>query len=107
MENNNELLNDIKSYIIKVNDRLENIIDDIRIENKLDELADFIEGLLYCVRGLILINVDIDIDEININNKIEEILEALENQDYNLIADILEYEVLEIVEDLNTELKNI
>lgn len=105
--NEKELLNEIAQYFEKANNSIEFMINDIRTNNNLNDLVDLLEGLTYCFKGINLINIE------NINTSIEdlkenisEILDGVENQDFNLIADILEYEIMEKVEDLNKVLKN-
>lgn len=44
-------------------------------------------------------------DEINdVNDKFKDLVEAFENQDFVLIGDLLQYEVLPIIEDINNKL---
>ena len=108
MEDNKELLLEIKDYISNANNKIICVIEDIRQTNQLDDLLDLLEGLTFCFHGLNLIKTDnIETNEEFLKEKISEILDGVENQDYNLIVDILEYEILQIVEDLNIELKNI
>lgn len=109
MENNQELLQDIKEYINKVNNSIENVIEDIRENNNLNDLVDLLEGLTYCFKGLSLQKDihNIDIDEDNLQIKIEEILDGVENGDFSLVADILEYELMEVIYDLNKDLEQL
>lgn len=110
MENINNkqgLLNEIKQYIQKVNNSIQSVIDDVRINNNLNNLVDLLEGLTYCFKGINLMNIEsIDIYIEELKQNIVEILDGVENQDFNLIADILEYEIIERIEDLNKILKN-
>ena len=107
--NKEEIFQQIKEYIQNISSYIKNIIDEIREYNDIDNLTDILDGLAYCFRGLNLTKDlhNIEIDEDNFKEKVEEILEATENQDYNLIADIVEYELLEIIEELNTKLINV
>ena len=108
MEDKNELLLEIKDYISNANDKIMNVIEDIRETNELDDLLDLLEGLTFSFHGLNLIKTDdIEANEEFLKEKISEILDGVENQDFNLIADILEYEVLEVVQELNESLQNI
>ncbi len=107
IDNNQELLNEIKQYFEKANNSIEFIINDIRINNNLNDLVDLLEGLTYCFNGINLMNIEnISTSIEDLKENIEEILDGVENQDFNLIADILEYEIIEKVEDLNKVLKN-
>ena len=106
--NKKELLNDIKDYVKRIDSSLENFIEEIRKTNNITNLADLIEGLVYTFRGIELLNIEnIDISVEDLNENINEILDGMENQDFNLIADILEYEIMEKINDLNNDLKNI
>lgn len=46
------------------------------------------------------------IDILNINDKLKGIIEAYENQDYILIGDLLQYELLPAIEDINNKISN-
>ena len=107
--NKEEMFNEIKEYMKNINGIIQNIVDDIRENNNISNLIDMLDGLAYCYRGLNLTKElhNIDINENDFKDKVEEILEATQNEDYNLIADIVEYEILENVENLNTKLENI
>ncbi len=107
--NKEEMFNEIKEYIKNVNSIMKSVIKSIREDNNINNLVDILDGLAYCYRGLNLTKElhNIDIDENNFKEKVEEILEATQNEDYNLIADIVEYEILENVENLNIKLENI
>lgn len=107
INNNQGLLNEIKQYIQKANNSIQSIIDDVRINNNLNNLVDLLEGLTYCFKGINLMNIEsIDISIEELKQNIVEILDGVENQDFSLIADILEYEIIERIEDLNKILKN-
>lgn len=108
-KNNQEVLEDIKNYIENTNNILEDLIEDIRENNNIENLPNLMEGLLYCSRGLELTKElhTVEVDEQFLKEKFEEILEAIENQDFNLIADIIDYEILELVENINENLQNI
>ncbi|WP_317367065.1 hypothetical protein [uncultured Tyzzerella sp.] len=102
-----QLLNDIKEYIKKVSERIEEVINTIRTNSDLNDLPDLLEGLTYCINGLNLMNIEnVNISIEDLKENISEILDGMENQDFNLIADILEYEIIEKIEDLNEILKN-
>ena len=107
--NKEEMFQQIKEYMKNINGIIRNIVDDIRENNNISNLVDILDGLAYCFRGLNLTKElhNISIDENNFKEKVEEILEATQNEDYNLIADIVEYEILENVENLNIKLENI
>ncbi|KEH88688.1 hypothetical protein Z967_01325 [Clostridium novyi A str. 4540] len=47
------------------------------------------------------------IDIANIDEKLEEVVEAIENEDYILVGDLFEYEVLPIIEDVHNKVRNL
>lgn len=107
--NKEEIFKEIKEYLQNIDNSIQEVIQDIRENNNISNLIDILDALVYCFRGLNLTKElhNIDIDENDFKDKVEEILEATKNEDYNLIADIVEYEILENVENLNIKLENI
>lgn len=106
--NNDDVLLEIKEYINNANNLIEDLIEDIRKNNYLEDLVDLLEGLTYCIFGLKAIKQDeIEVSIENLQRNLTEITEGIENRDFNLIADIVEYEMLEILNDLNENLQMI
>jgi len=66
----------------------------------IDSLQWFIDEAVSCS---VLCEKD---DLININNKFKEIVEAFENQDYVLIGDLMQYELLPIIVYINNNITN-
>lgn len=104
--NKEEIFKQIKEHMQNISPYIQNIIDETREYNDINNLTDMLDGLLYCFRGLNLTKDlhNIEVDEDNFKEKVEEILQATENEDYNLIADIVEYEIFEMVKNINIEL---
>jgi hypothetical protein len=48
-----------------------------------------------------------ELEETLLDSKIEELAEAYENEDYTLMSDLLQYEILPIITDWNEVIKNI
>ncbi|KEH94444.1 hypothetical protein [Clostridium massiliodielmoense] len=48
-----------------------------------------------------------NIDISQIDEKLEEIVEAIESEDYILVGDLFEYEVLPIIKDIHENIRNI
>ncbi|EDS76706.1 conserved hypothetical protein [Clostridium botulinum C str. Eklund] len=46
------------------------------------------------------------IDISQIDEKLEEVVEAIENEDYILVGDLFEYEVLPIIEEVHKKIRN-
>lgn len=88
------LENGVEKFIAKINDN--------NMEEVTSLLPLIVDGVEYIINVVILTRgVEGRIKDIeSINGFLNEIVKALENEDYNLIADIFRYEVLE-------ELKNI
>lgn len=116
MNNNIELLEEIKEYIEKADKLSINIVENIRVGENIEEFINLIEGISYCIEGIYnLCNIGLEnIEEEtikqyreNFNRNTNEMVEALENNDINLLADILEYEVVELISDLNNQIKNV
>lgn len=105
----NEILESIKQYIYIIDSNLINIIEEVRENHFSNSLVDLLDNLTYCFRGLNLTSDihNIEVDEEFFKEKVREMLEAMENEDFNLIADILEYEISEMIEDLNLKLESI
>lgn len=107
MESKTSEVNDV---LITLNDYLLKLIPAIKEcakhyqSGQLDDgsnlLINMIEGLNWVI-GVASINIDTQgnsIEEINI--KLNEIVRAFENQDYILVGDILEYEILATMQEL-------
>lgn len=98
-----ELLSSFQEYVGKLIDGIEKCIEYFRSQQEhlaLPLFADIIEGLQWTIEVAfgtkeVLKQYEIEIDETQINQVFKELLEAVQNQDYVLTADILEYEVLE------------
>jgi len=97
-----EIIQDYNEYITTLNNEVPKLIRSIRSASDVSkinaEVVDLFEGMAW------IINVNDSLKELNFNNSIDvkkinetlkEIAKAIEFNDYNLCADILEYELLE------------
>ncbi|WP_020189192.1 hypothetical protein [Kurthia sp. Dielmo] len=97
-----EIIQDYNGYITTLNNEVPKLIRSIRSASDVSkinaEVVDLFEGMAW------IINVNDSLKELNFNNSIDvkkinetlkEIAKAIEFNDYNLCADILEYELLE------------
>jgi predicted nucleic acid-binding Zn-ribbon protein len=101
MELKIETLQTAYEYIENLKSGIEDLVDRYREGNETSELfLDVIEGLRWIIEVMSLTK-DIQVGEIDDNQlkeKVREMLQALENKDNNLLADLFEYEVVEILE---------
>ncbi|MFL0269665.1 hypothetical protein [Candidatus Clostridium radicumherbarum] len=70
--------------------------------NGAELMITIIDGLQWFIEAAVNSSVLSNEDELNsINDKLKELVEAFENQDYVLIGDLLQYELLPIVQNIN------
>lgn len=110
---NNEKIDALRSadeYLYNLKNGIKNIVELIQ-EGKEYEGINFIsqvaDGIDWVV-SVIKLTKDIQKNEIeieDINEHIEEIIEALENEDYILISDLFNYEILPILDRIHDEVK--
>ncbi|AMA62934.1 hypothetical protein SFB93_00140 [Kurthia gibsonii] len=97
MVNYNEYIERIK---LNINPLIESLREE-KPEEQLNEVANLIEGLEWLVtvnQKLSELNYENKIDVFSLNQQLQEVVVAIENQDYNLCADILEYDILETIQ---------
>lgn len=104
-----ELISSIIEYFDKLESNIPNKLSDLREGSEGEELASLLEGISHCFKGILLTQEfhNIKIDQEFLKDKTKEILDAFENQDYSLIGDVIEYEILEEIVNINTELKKL
>ncbi|WP_209121464.1 hypothetical protein [Alkalihalobacillus sp. BA299] len=98
-----EIYTEYEMYNLKLIPAIEKIIDDFRKQREneaLKLLIEAIEGINWSIKVLyhtkdILKKYDVVFDENEINPILNEVTEAIKDEDYVLIADLLEYELLE------------
>ena len=105
MQDINEILVLVDQYIIKLINAIENAVKAFK-QQKEDEglklLIQIIDGLSWVIETMVnlmpvLQEHRLDADPEKINVLLRELLGAMENEDFVLISDLLEYEVLEIL----------
>ncbi|QGU95066.1 hypothetical protein GOM49_08155 [Clostridium bovifaecis] len=112
MNNKIEILNTAQEYI---NSLKGGIIQTVNYYQNGEEskASDFIikicDGIEWLAKALTLthdvINSEEDLNQLN--RKLEEIVEAFENEDYILISDLLEYEIMSILDEIQANIKQI
>lgn len=113
------MMNEQMEALISANEYLDNLIGGIKkVVNYIEQgeegkgieliptIADGIEWLLSAInltqevhKGSVGIG--------NLNGKLEEVVDALENEDYVLVGDLFNYEILPILEDIKGNIKKI
>ncbi|MGE5628579.1 MAG: hypothetical protein ACM3X7_10800 [Solirubrobacterales bacterium] len=108
MNNNLEAIKDAHDYGEKL---IKGVIKTSECFQSYDESAgadlmiNIIDGLQWYMAAAAKYSVLNNTDEINnVNDKLKELVEAFENQDYVLIGDLLQYELLPIIEYINNKL---
>ncbi len=98
-----EILESIREYLPKLISGIESAVDSLRsqeIRKALEIFPLIMEGLDWVIKAFYNISEYIDnsvLDKSRLVDLTKELLEALENEDYVLLADMFEYEVLEIL----------
>jgi flagellin-specific chaperone FliS len=99
----NEYLDKLKNGISKVI----NLLEEEKEGEACNYLADITEGIDW-ISQVVTLTADIQKEKIelgDINEKLTEAVEALENEDYNLLGDIFKYEILPILENMHKQVK--
>lgn len=93
-----ETIFSLKDYLYKLENGINNCINFLRESNETEGLkymSYIIEGLNWCIE-VINLTADSNLNNIElegIEELLQEIIDAMENKDYMLLADIFEYEV--------------
>lgn len=109
--NREELLQTVKEYsdkminAIKTASEFFQSYDDARGSELMIQIVDGLQWFIEAVVSIEELKNEIDI--ININDKFKEIVDAFENGDYVLIGDLLQYELLPIIEDINNKIEDV
>ena len=105
-----DILRTADEYLGKLKKGIENVVDLIQEGNEIEGVKNIIpvfDGIEY-ISKVINLTKEVQKDEINLddlNNQLKEIIEAFENEDYILIGDLLNYELLPVLEDIHTRIK--
>ncbi|MDF2882750.1 MAG: hypothetical protein K0R54_3307 [Clostridiaceae bacterium] len=110
-KDNMELLLNLKDYGEKLNS---GIIKTSEYFQSYDEangsklMISIIDGLQWFLDAAVSCSILYNkVDLININSKFKELVEAFENQDYVLIGDLLQYELLPIIQKIRNNIDEI
>ncbi|WP_069650363.1 hypothetical protein [Caloranaerobacter ferrireducens] len=102
-----EALETLYDYSFRLIDGINAAVEDFREQREdkgLEILPQIIEGLQWAIEVVfrtkyVLQEYEIEIEEEEIKDLLNELLDAVENQDYVLISDLLEYEIIELLKE--------
>lgn len=109
MEEKLEVLSTVYDYIKRVDNQIESIADLIRSGSGYENIPQLIEGITYIIEAFEATKdiKDIEVDISNIQALASDVLDGMENEDYNLVADIFEYEFSPIIKVWKSELEDV
>lgn len=105
-----EALNTANEYMTNLENGINVIVESIKERNTkkaVDTIVLFCNGIDWLMEVIELTN-EIQEEEISfqaLNEKLEETVEALENDDYDLVGDLFNYEIKEILENMHSKIK--
>lgn len=110
-----ETLVQMKEYNVKLIDAINNIVLEFQSSNDIAGINLFIpltDGLKWILDACSLTGdmqekLDINLDIQPIKDILPEMLEGVENKDYILVSDLLEFEVLPVLQDIQEQLGRI
>lgn len=112
MEDKIEALKTADEYIDNIKNGIEDVVNKINSGNEnngvalIAQVADGIDWLA----GILKLTSDVHKGRISIedmNEKLGEIIEALENEDFVLTGDLLEYELLPVLDNVQNDIRKI
>lgn len=109
MENLNhmDIIEDYNRYLSRIPSGCAYLIEELRAENKeviSRELMNFAEGLVWMMKVdkyFATLDIKVDFDGEKLNELLEEINKLLQNKDFYAIADIFEYEIIELFKEFS------
>lgn len=98
MNNKQEILITAKNYMERLISGIDNISEKFinGEEDVMKELLDVVDGIQYISKVLKLIEIKENIIE-SLNYYLNEIINAIENEDYILIGDLMKYELIPVL----------
>ena len=98
MDNREEILITAKNYMERLIPGIDNISEKFINGEKeaMEDLLDVVEGIQYISKVLKLIEIKENIIEF-LNSYLNEIINAIENEDYILIGDLMKYELIPVL----------
>ncbi|KXG76342.1 hypothetical protein [Thermotalea metallivorans] len=110
-----EAFNELQNYLYKLTPAIEKTVQYFRGQKEdqgLNLLIPIIDGLHWVIEVVHaakdwLIHYNIMMDENVMNENLREMVSAMEHQDYVLLADVLEYELLPVLQQLGKALEEV
>lgn len=105
-----EALKTADEYLDKLKNGINKVVNLIEEENEskaCSYISDISQGIDWIIQ-VIALTSDIQkekIELVNINEKLNEVVEALENEDYNLLGDIFKYEISPALDNIHKQIK--
>lgn len=99
----NDYMNNLKDGIVN----LANMIQEGKEQEAITIIPQIVDGIEWVVQ-VITLTKEVQKNEIGVealNDQLQEIIEALENEDYILVGDLFNYEILPILEDIHEGIK--
>ena len=99
----NDYMNNLKDGIVN----LANMIQEGKEQEAITIIPQVVDGIEWIVQVIILTK-EVQKNEIGVeglNDQLQEIIEALENEDYILVGDLFNYEILPILENIHERIK--
>ena len=90
----NDYMNNLKNGIVN----LANMIQEGKEQEAITIIPQVVDGIEWIVQVIILTKE-------GLNDQLQEIIEALENEDYILVGDLFNYEILPILENIHERIK--
>lgn len=106
-----EILQTANEYLYKLKDGILKLVELIQQENEqqaillIPEISDGIDWIIKVMELTKDTSPNISLE--NINEHLQAVLEALDNEDYILLGDIFNYEILSILEEIHNEIGTI
>lgn len=105
-----ELLKSVDNYLFNLINGIEKFIMSLKSGNEIDGISNLpyiLDGIEYVSKAITLTNDvqknEIQLDDLNI--QLKEIIEAFENEDYILVGDLFNYELLPIIRNFHKNIK--
>ena len=106
-----EALKTADKYMYNLKKGIQSVVEKFQggMENDALNLLPFVIDGLQWMAQVITLTKDVQKGEINLfkfNSKLKEVVEAIENEDYVLIGDLFEYEIIPMLEDTHKVIKD-
>lgn len=100
----NDYMNKLKDGIVN----LANMIQEGKEQEAITIIPQVVDGIEWVVQ-VITLTKEVQKNEFGVeglNDQLQEIIEALENEDYILVGDLFNYEILPILENIHERIKD-